>query len=574
MRSFPPRTIKTSIEAIRDSNAKTGATKIQKITFETVDAELGNGHFSVLGSNIATTGDGTNVHAGQQVPVGWNESAPAVIIDHHAQAAQGIRPLPAGGEVVEELFIATNPASGSLDVWFRNLSQVTPLGLTQFLHPDPTLSYLDTVQWGLANDRFLLFQTSTMHSSPIFVFKLNRRPNTQYAIGTIAKATLDATYTLDSILGSAVTVSYQSANFDNNVFGTPSGNQFTVPSTNLGFGLTSVKYFFHNDTTVWNTIGTGTVQNALAVTSTPIQLVLDERAHLIVVYDVIAGDSAFAAFLGQFETTMIADVTAAPPIVIQTPPSARAIGANQTGTMWRQSSTPIFVLAGNERVAVVTQATMPAPTVPGNFLSVNIANSPYTFLIAAGRQLQNGVLSEAFASLFSRTGLGSQQWQATRRHVLWFDTNNNVFILNFDPGSSAVSPTVGSAVQIGSGPNLVSNFFSTTVGTLTFPIRLLLPDFLYDSRNASGLFFVQGGWSILSPSSISPVVDSKDQKFGSVGNMKKLPAALLVPATTTFAPYPEQPGVFVLERGMAWQIIDDPQVLRSIQRFVPPVVQP
>jgi len=133
MRSFPPRTIKTSIEAIRDSNAKTGATKIQKITFETVDAELGNGHFSVLGSNIATTGDGTNVHAGQQVPVGWNESAPAVIIDHHAQAAQGIRPLPAGGEVVEELFIATNPASGSLDVWFRNLSQVTPLGLTQFL---------------------------------------------------------------------------------------------------------------------------------------------------------------------------------------------------------------------------------------------------------------------------------------------------------------------------------------------------------------------------------------------------------------------------------------------------------
>src|SRR5262245_5040128 len=114
------------------------------------------------------------LRAGDTVGVAWAKGRPLVAIRHTARRSGVVPPLPQVGQpVVEELFIATRPQDGVVDVYFRNYDQVTPLRVPERL--GIAGAAIDEVRWGPANDRFFI-----RDGNVVYVCKLDREPFTAF----------------------------------------------------------------------------------------------------------------------------------------------------------------------------------------------------------------------------------------------------------------------------------------------------------------------------------------------------------------------------------------------------------
>lgn len=127
----PPRTFFGATQRVARDTKLGAAPANDAITAEILQAVRGNGRGVVLGVELPTAGPARLV-AGQSVYVGWRRGRPVVILAGKVRRAQ-FPDVPAeetGGGVVEELFLAPDPArGGAVDVWFRNDQQVTALGI-------------------------------------------------------------------------------------------------------------------------------------------------------------------------------------------------------------------------------------------------------------------------------------------------------------------------------------------------------------------------------------------------------------------------------------------------------------
>ncbi len=210
----PPRTLATMLERLKRDRAAHG-TSSKHVTMETVEAALAGGLFQVLGVPCPTTGDGRNVAVGARVPVSWKGGAPDVIIEHHAQEAQGVSALLGAGGIVEELFFAAN-GQGLVDVWFRNDQQLTALNLTGFVGALPDSQLL--LGWGLDAKSF--FVATGDPEAPtagyrVNVFTLSRDP--KKVIGANrgkVKATFEKAWA-----ASSTTLHLATVNFDGQLYG-------------------------------------------------------------------------------------------------------------------------------------------------------------------------------------------------------------------------------------------------------------------------------------------------------------------------------------------------------------------
>lgn len=209
----PPRRILTMIERLKKDAKASAAQASQKITLETVDQIMPDGRFVVAGATLGVTGDGSGIQVGQQVGVAWSNGAPQAIVFHHAQSAQFVPALGAGGGIVEELFVAAN-GEGFLDVFFRNDQQITALKLTTFLEGFSASQV--QAAWGMSPDSFFVAvgdQSAPAPSFQVHVFTLNRTPTKVIGAGGV-RATFEKTWT-----ASSVSLHLSTINFNAQVFG-------------------------------------------------------------------------------------------------------------------------------------------------------------------------------------------------------------------------------------------------------------------------------------------------------------------------------------------------------------------
>jgi len=446
VRGFPARKLKTMIENIRDTRAKHGSegsggagTSVQRVTFEPVEAELGNSRFQVLGRPIPTTGVGTGVHTGQQVPVGWTGDEPKVIIAHSAQAIQPIRALPSGGSCAEELI------SSNGTIFFRNQFQLTDLKI-QNVNKKPGI--LVGVQWPIgATDQFM-----TGFSSDFYAWQLNRPPF-KIQGPRIAQATLFQEYHLP-------------ASYDNN--GNPIGGnvpgfalsislsidpgyppqalfQFPPVTFNLSFGSGSLsKLVIGND-------GVHTFTYTISVN--PPTVVMDDRKHLIAYYVVlIEGNPPTGTGktdLMPVTQTMIFDLTSRTVVV---PPPGGVIPSGGSPVVTTTLITPLKLIKGaiidKRQLTITTQRS---------------GSSPFGILQTASLDQILGPAQPITLST-SIPSTVNTPIQVSRFHVLWQQSVgllNNYFLADLRTG--AITPvgngsTADSAV-VNFEPGLVGEDF-------------------------------------------------------------------------------------------------------------------
>lgn len=105
--------------------------------------------------------------------------------------------------IVEELFIAAVPATGVVEVWFRNWSVTANLGLRASgdLDEDP-----ESVTWGQTKDRFVVRTGTTTATQKYYIFRIPRSA-VIFGEGVIPSTTLERTvtpYTSGLSLGTVV----------------------------------------------------------------------------------------------------------------------------------------------------------------------------------------------------------------------------------------------------------------------------------------------------------------------------------------------------------------------------------
>jgi len=95
---------------------------------------------------------GQGLQVGQRIPVVWRTQprTPVVALYHRVRRAKAGW-LIQTGTLVEELFLAKDPETGRLEVWFRNDQQVTNLKVRASLPADP-----EYVKWGSDGTRFFV----------------------------------------------------------------------------------------------------------------------------------------------------------------------------------------------------------------------------------------------------------------------------------------------------------------------------------------------------------------------------------------------------------------------------------
>lgn len=178
--NVPPRRILTLLRRIRERNQE--FRDQNKITTETVERSNGDGTYTVAGNVLTTTGDAA-LRAGQEVAVASKAGKPAVIVEHNVRRAQFAPSLaPPANPLIEELFFATDPATGEPDVYIRNYSQVTPLGVETLMGAQWARGSTQTgLFFNVAEDDALFsvpkVSTASLLSVPkeLPIFKLNRR---------------------------------------------------------------------------------------------------------------------------------------------------------------------------------------------------------------------------------------------------------------------------------------------------------------------------------------------------------------------------------------------------------------
>ena len=154
---------------------------------------------------VGATGNAA-LEVGQRIPVAFRDGKPIAIIAHNARRAKFPPRAQKVRQLVEALFVATNPDTGQLDVWFRNYDQVTPLNLGLSLIADPVRViplYPSTtvLAWGERDNTFLVAQTPPivtpgfLSSVTYHVCELSRPEGRAYAPGESATASILRTET-------------------------------------------------------------------------------------------------------------------------------------------------------------------------------------------------------------------------------------------------------------------------------------------------------------------------------------------------------------------------------------------
>ncbi len=223
--NVPPRRLSRLLQLIRERRQQLN--DANKITTEVVEAAHDDGTYTVAGAVLTTTGD-ARLRAGQEVAVASKEGTPRAIIEHFTRRAR-FAPVvaPSANPLIEELFFATDPATGETDLYIRNYSQVTPLSIGAQMGFGFALSFSTVgLAFNVAEDDALFTvpkrSTASQFSVPkeLPVFKLNRRrshpaPPSQRLTASLLK-TVDLSWvqgfytadlvTLDKGLATSVTV--------------------------------------------------------------------------------------------------------------------------------------------------------------------------------------------------------------------------------------------------------------------------------------------------------------------------------------------------------------------------------
>jgi len=118
-----------------------------RISREVVEGPASAGNVCQIKGHVVPTRGSLQVVPGDVVTVMWKGIKPVMVLDYQVRRG-GVEdaPAPPGG-VVEELLIAT--VAGKTDVFFRNATQVTPLGLAKH-----GVSVPGDAGWGMNKDAF------------------------------------------------------------------------------------------------------------------------------------------------------------------------------------------------------------------------------------------------------------------------------------------------------------------------------------------------------------------------------------------------------------------------------------
>ncbi len=152
-----------------------------------VDAVNADGTFRVEGVTI-TAVRGVQPKVGEIVWVSHKSGRPTLIVKLARRPArrqhQDVRRL----GIIEELYVAPDPDTGLVEVWFRNHGIATPLGLRPRLPADPT-----GVKWGADRDSFVVL----MRPNRFSVFTFERAGEQEpFGAGEAPDPTLEATHDL------------------------------------------------------------------------------------------------------------------------------------------------------------------------------------------------------------------------------------------------------------------------------------------------------------------------------------------------------------------------------------------
>jgi hypothetical protein len=198
-----------------------------RIREETIDAVVGDGRYRI-GPDVLPAKGTAALRVGQRVHVLYQQDRRALILTHHWKRAQpgGVRPG-GGVAVVEQLILGTidgtsplaafggagevvpdNSNGQNVDLWFRNLNQVTALGLTAALVA-AGFDWMNSIAsnwqtrliWGERDNTFALLVNDVNVSGDwtALIYELNREAGKVYGAADVAAATLLRSQALPTI---------------------------------------------------------------------------------------------------------------------------------------------------------------------------------------------------------------------------------------------------------------------------------------------------------------------------------------------------------------------------------------
>lgn len=286
-----------------------------------VERVLADGTYVVDGSRTAISGL-DHLRAGASVPVLYQGGRPALILSHRVRRTKGAA-IEAGTRVFEELFIAQDPDTGLIEVWFRNADQVTNLGLREQLPADPY-----EVRWGVNDSSFLITlkalspRTGFPRRTRFAVCRLDREAGAGFRRGQTASASVERIYDLAEIgfTFAEPTVTWMHPPFVTSL--SPQCDPYPV-SFPISFALDEVgrdeakTYLTPAGPLFGNPSlpGAGHDPVPISVTSAPTQAALDSEDHLIVVVSINVRTSS--GLTVQCGYSFIVDVTA-PAVLLHT----------------------------------------------------------------------------------------------------------------------------------------------------------------------------------------------------------------------------------------------------------------
>lgn len=240
LQNNPPRQIGTSIQRSQNDQyaVERGAGAFNGITEETITATNSDGSYGVANTWLTTSGVSQPINVGDIVKVGWHGGKPVVILSHTARRAKFVPPPPVGGPIVEMLLaaptaaFAVNQSTDSLDIYFRNASQITLLNCrTQiadagFVIAVTSLALVPNA-WSLDHRHFLVsFINQTNNHPCIAIFHLTGNSTTP--ISGAAQAKLDQIVDLTTL-----NIPLGSMSWDQNVL----GGAHTLTNLTLGTAI-------------------------------------------------------------------------------------------------------------------------------------------------------------------------------------------------------------------------------------------------------------------------------------------------------------------------------------------------
>lgn len=127
---------KTNKEAIRSNDISSQKDLKDKITNEPVLSVTSNGLITVggrVGGKLLATMGNAQVQVGELVHVLWKNGEPVGILKHRFKKAQ-FNPTPViAGDLLEQVFVATDSDTGIKDVYYRNKAQLVALGVRDII---------------------------------------------------------------------------------------------------------------------------------------------------------------------------------------------------------------------------------------------------------------------------------------------------------------------------------------------------------------------------------------------------------------------------------------------------------